>query len=492
MKPELREQLIWQESKSVPPLAADYLTHYWKKTIKSEGWAGRAARSAGEPGTVVEAARFCRRRTALSTNLWTPFKSRVESASYVSDVHVTEVSQEKVDELTTRFTHYDEVFRDDPVPVWNALRDRCPVVRGEDFGGFWALLRYRDIVRAATDPKTFSTKYGTALPWLGNPLPALPTEAGPGDHEIYRSIIAPFFSPKRVAVLEPLIRALVTESIDAVIEKGEADLAEAIARPIPPEVLARFMGLPASKTTDFRRWVEGILVKAIDGDMEGLFTLVGEMIGYFLTGLENAKVAPGDDLATLLVQARFDGRPLTDDEMAGFCFSLAVAGHETATSGLGNSLLLLAQRPAVRQALMDRPTLVVKAVEEFLRLDPPVPGFARTVDGTPVTFGDVTMDPGSKLMLMWVAGNHDAEEFPDPDEVVFDRPTNRHLTFGFGNHRCPGAPLARLQLRVVIEEVVRRLPDYEIAGPVERTVGLTHGVTKLPVRFTPGLRELAG
>ena len=387
--------------------------------------------------------------------------------------------------MTTQFDHFDPSLMHDPYPVYRAIRQRCPVPSSEAYGGFKALLGYQDICAAATAPRRFASRHGTTIPWLGNPLPVVPIEADPPEHMGYRSLIAPLFAKSRTAALESTIRRMVTEAIDEFIGVGTADLAHDLAHPIPPVVLALFIGLPQEDWLDFKDWVERILTTSAAGDMEGLFAVVGELLAYFQRWFEARRDNAGDDFATLALQGRIEGRALTPEEMLGYAFVLAVAGHETATSGIGNMLLQLGKHPDVRDQLLADRSLIPRAVEEFLRVDSPITGFARTVEAEAVDIGGTTLQPGEKVMLMWGAGNHDERQFPEPDRIKLDRATNRHLAFGHGSHRCLGAPLARLQMRVVLEEVLSRVPDYEIAGEVTRTVGMTHGVNSMPVRFTP-------
>jgi len=247
--------------------------------------------------------------------------------------------------MTTRFDHFDASLVHDPYPVYRAIRERCPVPSSENYGGFKTLLAYDDICAAATSPQRFASRHGTTIPWLGNPLPVVPIEADPPEHMGYRSLIAPLFAKSRTAALEPTIRRMVTEAVDRFAALGTADLAAGLAHPIPPVVLALFIGLPREDWLDFKDWVERILTTSAAGDMEGLFAVVGELLGYFQKWFESRRGTPGDDFATLALTGEMVGRALTPEEMLGYAFVLAVAGHETATSGIGNMLLQLGRHP---------------------------------------------------------------------------------------------------------------------------------------------------
>jgi hypothetical protein len=392
--------------------------------------------------------------------------------------------------LATNFDHYDEAFSSNPFPVFRAVREECPVARSEQYGGFWAAMRYKDVVAAATNPECYVSREGTPIPNLGNPLPYLPIDADPPDHAHYRSLVAPFYSAQRTKSLEPEVRRIVTEAIDEIIEDGRGDLAETLSAPISPTSLAMFIGLPPRDWSKFSLWSTQVLDFAGTNRYEQAFAVMTKMVGYFNDWLDDRAANPTDDFASLLVTAKFKGRNLTREEQLGYCQVLGLAGHETTSSAMGNSLLHLGTHPEARQRLADDPALIPKAIDELLRYDPPVTGFARTVDKEGAELSGVPFKPGDRVLLMYAAGNHDEEHYPNAEELDIDRRPKDHLAFGFGVHHCLGAPLARLQMRVLLEEVLTRLPDYRIdMDGVVRTFGTTRGVQKLPVTFTPGPRR---
>jgi cytochrome P450 len=209
-----------------------------------------------------------------------------------------------------------------------------------------------------------------------------------------------------------------------------------------------------------------------------------QLFSYLFEALEDRRDNPRDDMLTRIVQLEFDGRPLTEDELLGITFLVAVAGHETTVGAIGALLLRLADHPEAREAIIDNPELSFSAIEESLRLEPPIQYFSRTVTRDTV-IGGVPLAAGAKVLLSWASANHDPDAFSDADSFVWERPNNRHLAFGAGPHRCIGAHLARLELRVVLEEMLRRIPPWRVVGPsaVVMGGGINRLVKSLPVEW---------
>ena len=395
------------------------------------------------------------------------------------------------------FDHYDPSLAEDPYPALRELRERCPVGRSKRYGGFFFLTRYRDVYDAAHDFETFSSARGHItipspdVPEVAGISNAPPIETDPPEHHKYRALVAPFFSPQRIGSMEPSIRTLATALIDRFIERGEADLAQEFAFPMPMYVICRILGVEESRWKEFREWINRMLqIGENPSDALEAAALVG---GHLLQVLESRRAAPADDLITYLVQAEVDGDRMTPNELLGFSILLFGAGAETTTNAIGNSLAWLGSNPDQRRRLIQDPRLLPNAVEEFLRFDTPVFGLARTVTKD-TQFRDCPMSEGDRLLLLWGAANHDPEEFENPDEVDIERSPNRHLAFGAGIHRCLGSHLARAELRIALQEILRRMPEFKIAdtGEVERCVGATRGVRSLPVVFRASSRESPG
>lgn len=392
--------------------------------------------------------------------------------------------------IPENFDHYDSALAEDPYPVLRDLREQCPVHWSDRHGGFWALTRYEDIYQVAHDPATFSSNRDhITIPSPEATMPpgsAVPIELDPPEHRIYRSLVSPYFSPQRIATLEPEIRAITSRLIDGFIGRGNADLAQEFAVPLPMFVICKILGIPSDLWPEFRVHIDHLLQLGEDTDQA---IAAGLEIARFLTSiLEERRQQPEDDLLSFLAHTEIDGHTMPDDKLLGFAVLLFGAGAETTTNAIGNTLSYLAQHSELRERIAGDHALIPAVIEEFLRYDTPVFGLARTAT-CPTAIGGAEMKDGDRVLLLWGAANHDPAEFDRPDEVDIDRFPNRHIAFGTGIHRCLGSHLARLELRVAFEEIFGRIPDFHLAagGQVERVVGITRGVRSLPVAFTPNV-----
>jgi cytochrome P450 len=344
----------------------------------------------------------------------------------------------------------------DPYSVYGELRRTCPVGRSTHYGGAWLLSRYEDVHDAATRPDVFSSSCAL-WPCPENPVPFLPLESDPPDQARYRAPLQAWFSPVRMAKLEPKIRSIVTGLIDQFVDLGHCDLATDLVLPVPPRVIALLLGLPEEDWPKFQDMADRWIVAAAAQDESTLQSLMADLSGYLWEQLEARKSHPADDLLTHIVhQEAWD-----DMERLGITLFLLMAGHETTVGGTGMMLHTMALNPEVKERLVADPSLVVAAVEESLRKDPPVPHLARVLMQD-TTVNGIDMHKGDKVVLIWASANHDESVFSDPEGFDLDRPNNRHLAFGAGIHRCLGAFLARLEMKVVLEEVLRRIPTYRI------------------------------
>jgi len=385
-------------------------------------------------------------------------------------------------DLVDDFDPTDPRVVQNPYPFYEAMRAKCPVGHGSRFGGFHVLSRFADVYDAAHHPEVFSSAQGVTVPDFGNPMTAIPLEIDPPEHTRWRHLTQAWFSPAAALALEPDMRAIVNRQIDAFVDRGHADLATELAVPVPPIVIARMLGFPEEDWQYYRQLSETMLEAAANEDSQVNAAQALQLFSYLFEALEDRRDNPRDDMLTRIVQLRFDGRPLTEDELLGITFLVAVAGHETTVGAIGALLLRLAERPEVRTALEAQPELVFSAIEESMRLEPPIQYFSRTVTRD-TEIGGVRLAAGAKVLLSWASANRDPDAFSDPDDFVFDRPNNRHLAFGAGPHRCLGAHLARLELKVVLEETLRRIPPWRVVGPVVMGGGINRLVTALPVEW---------
>lgn len=368
----------------------------------------------------------------------------------------------------------DPAVAQDPGPFYARLREQCPVAHTDEYDGFWMLSRYDDVHAAARQPTVFSSADGVTIPRLPIP-PQVCLEQDDPAHARYRQPMQAWLSPGRVARLTDDIRGVVGRLIDGFVADGRADLAVQLAEPIPAIVMALLMGLPEDDWPVFRDQMARCLGLAASEDGDGAAVAAMEMVSGLGAALASRRASPSDDMLSDIALLEVDGAPLSDDEAISMAFLLLGAGHETTVGAIGGLLMYVAADPAVQQQLRDDPALIPDAVEEALRLVAPLPGMARTVV-TDTAVDDVALAAGDRVMLLFGSANRDPAVFADPETFRLDRGGNRHLAFGSGVHRCVGAPLARLELRIVLEEVLRRLPSLRLAGAgAEARYGTSRG-----------------
>jgi cytochrome P450 len=365
------------------------------------------------------------------------------------------------------FNPYAWDFHDDPFPIYRRLRDEAPAYWNADLG-FWALSRYQDVLDGLHDHETFCSSQGITLE-ARSPLPMIIT-MDPPEHTAMRRLVSRAFTPKRMADLEGSIRDLSLRYLDVMAERltrdGECDLITDYAARLPMDVISRMLGVPEADQDELRDWTDLMLARD-----EGRPDVppAGEEAGaklfqYFLdhTRATRKAGAPGDDLTSALIQVEVDGERLDDLAVVAFGFLLIIAGNETTTKLLGNAAYWLSRFPDQKQKLLADPGLIPDAVEEVLRYEGSTQLMARTLTRDIERHG-VTMEEGSKVLLLLGSGNRDERVWDDPDRFDVTRPrTVQHLSFGHGVHVCLGAALARLEMRVSLEEIHRRLPTYQV------------------------------
>lgn len=376
----------------------------------------------------------------------------------------------------------------DPFPIWDELRQSCPIAHTTRRGSNWLPTRYEDVTAIAHDIAHFSSIEVAVIPFEGEvpeepvlPYGLPPISADPPLHTWTRRLLLPWFSHKRVAGYESLTRDLCRQLVGRLVPEGRGDGAADYAQQIPVRVIAHILGVTPELSDTFTGWVRDVLEFA--DDQERRMAGMRALIEYFLTELERRRSEPGDDLLSELLTTRIDGQPIDDTVVLGAAALVLIAGVDTTWSAIGSSLWHLAKNEEDRKRLAAEPELWPTAIEELLRAYSPVT-MARVV-ASDVSYGGCPMRTGDRVLMNFPAANRDPEVFPDADRVLLDRAQNRHVAFGSGIHRCAGSNLARMELRVALEEWLAAVPEFSIAEGEEVTWagGQVRGPRRLPLVF---------
>jgi cytochrome P450 len=374
---------------------------------------------------------------------------------------------------------FSAAFQADPFAVYRWMRDEAPVFFSDRWG-WWALSRFEDVRAAALDPDTFRSFEGIDIDDTAK------DQSGPGylpdldnpRHDQVRRVVQPQLLPRHIAKQEDAIRAVVRELIAAWRDRGEVDLAQELSWPLPFQVFFNLLGLPSAKEADraqLERWVHELKDREPDDPRltPVAKTATAGIQDYFVELLNERRRHPREDLVSHLVNAQIDGIPFADEvleptsEILGLMMVLFLGGVET-TAGLTSTVIkLLAENPDQRALLRADPSLIPAAVEEALRYATPLQLVGRTTSRA-VTLQGVTIPKGGRVVLVYGAANRDERQFSNPDRFDVTRGRFRHLGFGEGAHGCLGAPLARLEVKVAVEEALPVLGDYTLSGPAVR------------------------
>ena len=360
------------------------------------------------------------------------------------------------------FSHHD-----DPYVVYRRMREEAPLYRNEELS-FWALSRFEDVQEAFRDTELYSSAGGIALE---NRRPIGESvgfdqmiEFDPPDHTVLRKLVSRVFTTRTVAKMEDEIRSIFTTYLDRIVAKGEAEVVNDLTSPYPMDVISAVLGVPEADREHLRVSSDKIMIRN-DGVLEIPPEAADGMLGlvsYFVDDLPRRRAGEGSGLINDLVDLDVDGRKLTEEELLGFCVLFIIAGHETTTKMVANALELLSRHPEQKAAVAADLSLVPGVVEEVLRFHNSTQYMHRTITRDHEMHGE-TMRAGDSVLLVIGAANHDDREF-GPTAETFDihRRPERHLAFGYGAHFCLGAALARMEGKVALEEIFRRVPDYEV------------------------------
>ncbi len=389
-----------------------------------------------------------------------------------------------------------QLFRDGPPhDVFARMRFEAPVLwnRPTDSNdGFWSVTGFRDELSVIGDWKKFSSaRRGIFLQEEG----ILPKEftqflfsmMDPPDHDKHRMLLTKVFTPRAVAQRESDIRAVITGLLDKVIERGECDFVRDIAVEFPLVVTSNMLGVPECDRGKLFDWTNKMADVSLPPE-QGL-QMMQEMAAYLVDLVSERRRRPTDDLLSRLIVAEVDGQKLDDIEIVAHFAQLMAGGNETTRNAFAGGMLALMENPDQRQALQDDPTLITGAVEEILRWHTPIMHNVRTATQDAEVHG-VRIEEGDRLALWHVAANRDPALVSNPDTFDVRRVGVKHMSFSGGRHFCLGNQLARLELRVCVDETLRRIPDMQLAGPVGRFPNNTfHWMTSMPVTFTPASRS---
>jgi cytochrome P450 len=395
--------------------------------------------------------------------------------------------QPLVKDFATDWDHADPQWVADPYPIWEHLRQHCPVAHTDRYGGGWFPATHAGVSAIAKDTKDFTSRtviIGNGRPTeLDLPAPigvAPPITSDPPFHAIARKLILPAFAPGPINALEPMIRELCAGLIDGL----DGDVINAgmdYAKYIPPSVIRLMLGFPPEDIEKFIEFIN-IVLEGIDHPVEQRIEEFAPVEEYFVAQMDDHLANPRDDLTSYLLNVEIDGQKLAPEHVFGTMVLVLIAGIDTTWSAIGASLWHLAQNPKDLERLVNEPELMPVAIEEFLRFYAPVT-MARLVKHDMEYLG-CPMKEDDWILLGFPAANRDPAVFEDADKFIIDRAQNRHVAFGLGIHRCAGSNLARLELRIAIEEFIKRFPKFELADPsaVTWASGQIRGPRNLPIR----------
>ncbi len=391
---------------------------------------------------------------------------------------------------------HDRFFYVDPHPQFRWLREEAPVYWDETAdGGLWGVARYDDIMEVSRRPEIFCSSK-SSRPERDSWIPSMINLDDP-QHKRRRNLVNRGFTPRRVEAHEPMLRKLTRELLDAVSARGECEFVGEVAQWIPMAVIGDMLGVPREDHATLLRWSDELLgggeLAEIESDEERRARQAAVGIEYWTYAraiIEDRKKRPREDLMSILVNAELDGDRLSEEEILQESLLILIGGDETTRHVMTGGLLALIENPGQKRKLAADPKRhMLSAVEEMLRWVSPIQNMNRTATRDTELRGQKIRE-GERLLLLYPSGNRDESEFREPDRFDVTREPNRHVAFGgFGTHHCLGATLARLELKVLFEELLARFPDIDLATddplPI-RPSNFIVGLERMPVRFTPG------
>ena len=400
------------------------------------------------------------------------------------------ISKPPVDDFATDFDHTDPEWVANPFPIWDELRETCPVAHTERYGGAWLPTRYADVSAIAHDTEHFTSRtvvIGNGRPGEDAPPAPMgvapPISSDPPFHAMARRLMQPAFSPKSIEPYNEFTRNLCRRLLAPFSDASQIDISADYAEHIPTLVIAHMIGFPPEDEALFREFVH-VVLEAVDAPIEERIEMFEPIRIYFEQQIMDHIENPRDDLTDFLLNAEIAGQKLAPEHVFGTMVLLIVAGIDTTWSAIVSSLWYLAQHPDEAERLRHDPELMSLAIEEFLRAFAPV-NMARLVKED-FDFNGCPMKKDDWILLSFPAANRDPEVFEDADKVIIDRKVNRHAAFGLGIHRCLGSNLARMEMRIAIEEFLAHFSSFSLADPsdVVWSQGQVRGVRKAVVNIS--------
>lgn len=360
------------------------------------------------------------------------------------------------------------------------------VARSQDLTGFVAVLGFDKLREAAADPARLSSAQGATIPRVTDPnVPAVPLESDPPVSAAYRRLLQGPLRPKQMGAYVDVITEITRTWLKENATTGEVDL-QGLSVLLPGAVIAHLLGLPRADVEDFVGWSNSVVEGAATANPELQMASVKQLLEYIFGKIAHHRESPADNLLSTVANAEIDGELIDTGAAAGAIFLVIMAGHETTTNGISSLLHQIATVPGLRGTLINSPERIDDAIEESLRMESPVQFMGRTatedmeIGGCPVAKGDA-------VGLMFGPANHDPHKFENPNQFDIDRDTSGHVAFGHGVHRCVGEHLARLEMKIAVQEILNWMPDYEMAEPMRIRANSTgvRGPGALKVKFTP-------
>ncbi|MEI7550275.1 MAG: cytochrome P450 [Actinomycetes bacterium] len=388
---------------------------------------------------------------------------------------------------TFAFDHHSADFKDRRLEIYEELRGLSPVVHSPTHDGFDVIARYADVGEIARDPERFSSAAESLLIPSNRARKLLPIQVDPPELDRFRALISPFLTPRAIRLHEDAIQVDIDEALAGIVERGSAELVGEFCELIPTRATMRLIGFDPANWEVFAKPLHDAAF-SIPGSPEQLeaIRLIHQFDSIIEKEIDTRYDYPCGDLISELIKSEFEGITTSREEVVNLVRMLIFGGMDTVGAAMSNVVAMLAERDDLRQFLVADLERIPRAIEEFLRYEPPIQGFARyvmedtNVSGCPVTQGE-------RVFILWGSANHDETEFADPGTINLERFPNRHFTFGIGAHRCMGSTMARTEMRMMLESFLKAMPDFYVseAGILEpNTIGQI--LSKREVNVTVG------